>query len=1552
MNPSELKQFLIPEFESQGFDKKILEDLERESISGKVFMTMKEEDFKETIPSANFGVRRLLKMVIEQCTKTVESKPMPEHLCKFDSIVGPTDKYVKGHCADVNSYLRGKTTTPVRNFHLVKDDDKEVELDDMSMKVVTFASACLNDRRNGTIYFGISPSTGDGHKTGEIVGVSHPQEVVQDRINAYLTSAFSSVQKNVISGTIRNARFVPVIDDDFPKTDVFVVEVDVLPNSSMMAEETIRTKLKHLTEYNKKDSKSAVFRFSDEGYPAIVSPDEMTNYERDKSRIIQQRKQDEKNSIVEPTPDLRVRLRNLLTGGTEKFEDTSYIFLMTSPIDSHMDQAYLLKNASFIKNLRPEVVFDFDPKGSTDGIYNNLDSQQEEKMRVLVIPNNFEKEGKKHEEYTNFLDGLANESKISWIFCNGYTEMSIDPMTPTDWNRKRRSAFQDGLKFYIENFNKDRIIFMICLFSKNYSAMIEACDEVVTKLPENWLLIAETESVAKLWQDQILARNRVEKKDLLDRCVIGMPWEQINTTINQTLREPESHECYLPCSTGALIEVREKKLKDWCDIDVLSAGEFKIPEAGKEKRKKDMEENFYKGEQVDWLNFFFHDQVLKRDIHQEFKKLVIEAVQGRGKDEEDKVTTVAILHQPGAGGTTSSKQVLWDLRKEYRCCVVNTITDQTADQLDEIRCFGDSNPKPLLILIDDEDEEKYNQIAAKLEEKGRRRWRDQQESFNVYCTIILCTRRTSLPKQLKSRQISLRQELNINELDWFKKKSETLKSRFERNKDNNVNPKFLISFNILKENFNKDYVSKVVKEFSDDVKSPKEVKLLKVVSLLNSFDPDFKPIRVSCLDKILENQQNHRVMPQHPGNLKRNVGWEANLSQGVKVLLNLSSNRNQAGKARKCLRVFNKVIAQEIFKKMKERTGQKESEIMLELIESGLYEEPTYDAKHFQGIINSVMKKREYNSDGRKHKFSQFVLYVQQNEGAEVALMLLENLFEMTKDPFTAQQISRFYIELKNWSRAEFYAKRATSLLPGNSFLWDTHGQVFKNQLYDKLASQKTLERAEGFNPSEIHKLIELTESCINCFRKAQKISEDEFTTGGENNFAGYFGELRAIVILLSALKLCPAFNKDDMLHRYLVDQQYKLSCFDEHDSDYLKNLEKFATEAMRRLDEEYLQMKGNINLDIVAPKFDFDRKSLLDLKVNLDDYFGEPNDATPRNLCESDACEYRLRRARKLGGTSLNLLLRMRQDGQLSSLVQIYNLLIENVNSRINFDDLRSILDTVTVYLLDYSPPPGLEYEQILKWCKKLYSLNSTNISARSYLEIYLYYVLYNFPTDERQGFELCMPLDLVNAIHNWHLAFIKNYPKCTREEIRLKRRETTLFFLGNGKPLQDIVHQDSLEVMSDFSLQEKWQLQDVRAKLRLQMGILVHGGEKINMSIITKEGNRFELIIPTSHRVTKRDMWQKRVYFYIGFSFSGPRAFGMTLNESVQSVPHPMHVKPAVFVPSKKQPPPTLLQLFRDLKYTEAEIEKNKNNPKAKAILLRKHEEISAAMKKLVGE
>ena len=1481
MSCNELRQYLAPKFQEEGIKDTLLDDLEENEISGSVFLTLKEDDLRELLPNASFGARRKLIMIIKELSES----PLPPtesegrvYLRKFDTPVDHMDKYHLGRCCDTSSCVTDKTTQPLRLFNIIEtDDNREESLEFIGSAVVKFASACINERRNGTVYFGVSPDGSRNLKVGEIVGVDIPREEVEEIIRRYLGKCFEQAQRSVVKNTVRDPKFVPVIDSSKSGKRLWVVEVDICPSQNILGDDRIITlnKLAGLP----KSPKHGLYGFSVDGVPKLLSSDETLQFEKDHSRIVSQRRREEEEKSFIPRVDLRAKLLGLLTGGCDVMQDNVYPFLMLSPLTDDMNQNYLSENMPFVKALKPELVLDFDPKGSTDGVYFNLDEKQEESMQVLVT-DNFDRKLNEKKDIESLKENLAELSRTAWMFCNGYQAMCLEPATRYDWKKSRKEGFMNALQFFIENYGADRIILIVCLFSDNYDIMLDACDEVLSKLQSGWIVLAESEDIARRWKEKLLDNCTVDQSELRERCVVGMTWLEVNSTLCQAAQVTPPQTCLLPTSNGARVEVREKKLKDWCDLELLTATDLEVDIDKSNQIRKDVEQQFYKGEQADWLNFWFEDQVLKRDIHYPLRQRVEEALKGHHKEEENMVSVVPILHQPMSGGTTSARQILWELRTRYRCCILLNISEDTIDQLEGLRKYKDPSPLPLLILIDNEDDEKYIQLRGRLEEKGRKLWRgsDLEEPCHVYCTIVLCIRRPSLPKEIKKDQIVLRQELTKRELEWFQHKSEKLTQVYTKDNRSNVNPKFLISFNILKENFNKDYITRVVKEFTEDVKSNSEIELLKFVSFLNTYDPYFKSVRVSALDKFIVNTGGASVASEVG---RRKLQWEAQLSQSVKVLLNLSTNREIHRKSRTFIRVFNKIIAEYILNNMKKRCDQTDSEIMRQILISGLFQNrfgELQDTKSMKILINNIVKKREMEPDGKKrYRFSKFVRQVEEVEGADVAVEILEYVFEENEDAFTAQLISRYYIKLKNWLKAEKFAIRATELLPGNSYLWDTLGQVFREQLLGNLDKGNP-----GDGPIDIHNFLEISQKCVEVFQKEQEVSEREITYSGEDNLAGFFGELRVTALIMKALAQMPCFGDASNFQKFLIDKSTDVCMavpLKGEEIYFLKDQFISAKKAMRKLDDEFLQIKDTSNYDVTLPVRDNNRSELIKIKIDLDQYLEAPGNQVPRNMPVELQHEYRSELIRKCGGNSLNQLLILRSKDEEKEINRVFHLVSENMRQPpFSLEDIRTFLDVSTVLLADGRAPKSLTFNYLLDLSRQLYS--KPQVDGYQYLEPYLYFIMYNFPTEERQRERLCPMVDLKKAIEKWFEAFQQKYQKYNREDLALRRKVKTIFFLANGPPLFDIVHQDMLdEKMKEASRQDKWQLPEVKEKLRLMRGLLLTHGDKVRLRVTNAAGNSFQIDIATSYHVKKKEMWQKQVYFYLGFSFSGPKAFGMSL-------------------------------------------------------------------------
>ena len=1464
MSCNELRQYLAPKFQEEGIKDTLLDDLEENEISGSVFLTLKEEDLGKLLPNAKFGALRKLTMIIKELSES----PLPPtesegrvYLRKFDTPVDHMDKYHLGRCCDTSSCVADKTTQPLRLFNIIEtDDNREESLEFIGSAVVKFASACINERRNGTVYFGVSPDGSRNLKVGEIVGVDIPREEVEEIIRRYLGKCFDPAQRYVVKNTVRDPKFVPVIDSSKSGKKLFVVEIDICPSQNIVKDGRIITL--HELEGFPTSHNDGMYGFSDVGLPKLLSSNERRLFENDHRLIVSQREREETEKKSVSLVDLRKKLLGLFTGGHNVMQDAVHFFLMLSPLSDHMDQQYISENLLFAKELKPELVLDFDPNGSTEGVYFNLDEKQDDSMRVL-IPENFDMPKNQNQELNSLKEILRAEvSRTAWMFCNGYANMP--KYSDVDWKKKRKKGFRNALHFFIESFGPDRIIPIVCLFSDNYEEMLDACDEVVSELSNNWIVLAECEEIARRWSGSMLGRCTTVQNILRKRCVLGMRWSEVNSIFLQATQVAPRYAHTLRTSKGPFVEVREKMLKDWCDLEILTAGDLQVDPEKSSQMRKEVEQKFYKGGQAQWLNFWFGGQVLEREIHKDLLSKVEMALMGNYKEEETMVTVISLLHEPGAGATTSARQVLWELRTKYRCCIVQTISDSTPDQLHEVRRYKDTSPMPLLILVDNEDEDKWIQLRGSLEEKARKCWResDSENPCHVYCTILLCKMRSSLPISITDDQAVLCHSLTENELKLFQEKSKELNKEYTKNEESYLLPKFLISFNFMKENFNQDYITRVVKEFSESVMKGSEIELLKFVSFLNTYDPLFKPITVSALDKLIVNTDYASVASEDG---QRSLHWEAGLSQSVKVLLNLSTNLEGHRKPRTDIRVVNKNIAEKILKNMKIRSNQSDSQIMQQILKSGVFKDP--ELKEMQIMINNIVKTREIEQDGKKKRFSKFLSDVEVNEGSETAVKVLECIFAENKDAFTAQLISRYYINLKNWPQAEKFACKATEMVPGNSYLWDTYGQVFKEQLQEKVRE----------SACDVHKFIEISQKAIDVFQREQAVSERE----AGRNLAGYFGELWTTVRLLKFIAAMPHFNKPGDLQKFLVSEatnHHMRDYLTEEEIRFLKNLRSSSAKATRKLDDEFLQMKDNSNYDGTHTGREENRSELFSLKIDLGKYFGAPTDQVPKGLSQESQKTYRLAQIMRRGGNSLTSLLTLRSKGDEESLFKVYTFAFQNVTQPpVSFDDAKTFLNVATVLLADQrTNPKSLTYSLLLEMSKLLYSKPPADDRYQD-LEQYLYFIMYNFPTEERQNQKLCPIFDLQTAIKKWFDAFKDKYQKHPKE-VNTSEKPTTLFFLANGPPLHDILHQDKLDKkMKEVPRDEKWKLPEVRQKLRVMKGLLDSKGERIKIYGKTGSGNSYEIDVPTAYPVKERIMWQKKVYYYLGFTYSGPKAFGV---------------------------------------------------------------------------
>ncbi|XP_060084576.1 sterile alpha motif domain-containing protein 9-like [Ylistrum balloti] len=1513
MNEEEICK-VLQEFdpESSRLDENILKVFKQEHIDGKIFKYLNSEDTKELLHGFAFRDRKNLLIIRDELINLEkEGKPMPsvdrpqarkmkakytdrkryfrETLRKFESPAGNLENYRKSASIRTSITRPHNLIEPVHLFLNKTWESTEEKVKWIAEETVRFAAACMNERTNGTIHFGVEQKANSEWLEGEIVGIDVDKDSCKRAMYQAITSHFYDDQIELGLKCIRPVEFIGVTNDDTCERQLVVVEVDIVPNSTLLQEEAV---------YVKFEDKMFFYRFvNDDPHPLVQTEEQIRQYMKFKKQLAQCRK--ERENIPKRVPiqeDLRQKFLNLFSGGYETLSEEMYPIIFLSPLECDTVHNFT-ENFQFVDDIKPCVIFDFNSSSDVNGMYHFVEVEKEQVVKVLTTENfdrNSVENKTDHERRNHLFDDLRTSALRPWVFCNGYDAMKKEPMDVLDWKRNRSEGLKEALRFYGEEVPNGRAMVIFLLLSKNYDVLLEAAEDVILKFQDQWMLLAPSEDIANNWMAELLRRKSIDKNTMQERCIIGLPWNHVNIMLQKLVSTNNRGSCEIATSKGAFCFLRDKVRNELYDLDVLSRIECDDTEITQdseklEKHRRESQEAFFRGNEVTWWNYWFGaDHVLRRSQHSRLMEILADALKGNQNDDDCRIAVVSLMHQPGAGGTTSARQLLWDSREKYRCCVVKQISDQTCDQISLLRNYEDpSTPNPPIVLLDNCDEEDFQNLYASLENRARLTARRSETTpFSCFCVLLLCTRRTNLPTKVGQSVVLLKHELDPRELDWFNMKYESLEQKYQN--ENGVNPRLLISFNILKENFKHEYITRTVQQYVDSIEVNKEKDLLLYLAMMNSYDIDFQSLPISAFDSMMMNGQTKEgaisfglVSPRRQSFGNRH--WENNMSSSLQVLLNRSS-RGGLGTNLHALSIISKLFAREIFKFLQKKLQMETSAAMLQFLNSDVFNNQNRSVDQVKRIVKDILKKREQLEDGKRESFSPLIVEIYKNEDPDQAAKVLLKGFDMTQDPMIAQQIARFYMSFKNWEEATKYAKMASQMKQNNSYLWDTYGLVYKNRLQEKY--ECCLQQGTKLSFSDTREVIQLAKTGIDIFHKEQSVSEQE--KHASTNDAGYYNEVHLVILLLDLLKVSSSITG---LHNILVDKelQYQKVASPELDKesfDNLRTLRFYTDAAMRKLEDKTTQLKDSAMKNAHLSKSGFAYRTLPRLRENVDSYFGEDTDEVPETLSEKDQADFRRRRIRKLGGRSLANILELRREPEGGcKLEAIFRHLQSILNSEnVTAFDIKSFISVAIVMHITKVRRDPYPYQKLVELSKRLYNMQNTSADELPYLEVFLYLLMLHWPTENRQHLQLYPVGKLPDAMQKWKTAFQRNHPRQMDGNPYRLKRETTYFFLGNGKEYDEIVYYEELHGSHTgryYKGDTVWsQPQNINRLKRLE-GILINNGTEVSVHIETAGGNKTQIVIPTGMHIGQRNLWQKRIYFYLGFTWLGPKAFDVSQND-----------------------------------------------------------------------
>lgn len=843
------------------------------------------------------------------------------------------------------------------------------------------------------------------------------------------------------------------------------------------------------------------------------------------------------------------------------------------------------------------------------------------------------------------------------------------------------------------------------------------------------------------------------------------------------------------------------------------------------------EENFYRGAPPRWFNFYISDQrvadgsgtpFIKRDGY----NTLVQTVQLKGKTPG--ITIVKLFHQPGCGGTTLAMKVLWDLRKIFTSAVLTDSASNTTNIAEEVvQLFKDGNRKTVLLLVNNMQRLEALQESIKIEMASREMHVDSRKAAVI---ILNCVRKDAV--QMASHVVFLQNVLSKDEKIQFDEKRDELRKRY------GDKSKQFHGFNIIQTNFSKTYIKEACAVFinTTTAESPQMTQLAACLSLLNAYVPGSYLLESQCLDFFKHDDYAHGDFP-----LKERMSTFGHL------IITFQEDRSSEMKV--C--IAHRMIAQHCTELLAE-TGTTRSETASYLLTHFNSDEfPSFLVSFIKDMLTKRETKpnEEDSGNGTRiiedvERFSRLILDIQSVEDKlECVNVLVVASERFNRNAFFPQALARFYsIELKNYIEAEKWAKIAKLRYPQSSFIADTLGQVYKNQL--KNQKRDATPRA----------ILELASKAIEAFKDEERLAENESGTETRGDGTTKISKVFNIHGQFGYLDVC------NLLYKKLVSQ----------DDTWREVLTKKAplNSVLRSLgDAEHSRFKvliDGLKDDIERKCAFFDTYLTYSKPEQKDDpaYISKGTLECYKNFVgNSPSKDFKAEGAaliqklkENLADTSAGVLSCLDRECRESDLKEITTWW-EKI-----FLQKGSVV-ALANYILAHIMLRNMEAELPLD-CKHLdaFKQKMPRIPSQS-PELHMLVLLLSWPTESEAN---CV-LDLNRLIHNMHCSYEVTYKAQFRS-----RYLRPLFFIGNGEGLNRIVHRKNLE--QNVQTRQDWTrdtiFQDATVKARL---VRVQGVVRNYRVFATIGGAAIEV-----HANIQNCLWKaQQVSFYLGFTIRGPVAF-----------------------------------------------------------------------------
>ncbi|XP_072507587.1 sterile alpha motif domain-containing protein 9-like isoform X1 [Notamacropus eugenii] len=1395
---------------------------------------------------------------------------------------------------------------PVHEYKALTTTEGATEKDIMmkfSNEVFRFASACMNCRTNGTIHFGVKDKP-----HGEIVGVKLTEKdksTFIDHFDKKIEDYFGKEDVGAAKHCIKPPRFVEVLLKNGMTSDKFVIEVDIIPEHSICEKKYFPIKMQICKENRwEKNAEFSLFVRDGASSKDIYANPKQKEAER-RAFISRLESQDKSRKAAEECrPNERKtesegrKLVHLLTGDQD-LDNSCYYWYILVVNKCHPNQ---IEHLDFLKEIRWFAVLEFDPESESNGVAKAFRKTQ---AANLHFPNQYQ------DNTTSITDKIENLNLFkqpSWIFCNGRSDIGVEehqPLEPSLWFKKRATKVRKLISLLtcedIMQRGKFLVVFLLLSpVNDPKDPFIETFSTFYQELGgmDDILSISVDPQTGSQWKD--LLEVRFSDTDLKNRCITTLSLEQLNGTILTLKPQTESPLRFLP-SNGSSIVLQKKDEDSMTALEILCENECKGTDIEKDETKftefqKSKEEHFYLGGKVSWWNFYFSSEnysspFIKRDSYQKLEEMIQSLA---NSPRETCAEVINLYHHPGCGGTTLAMHVLWELKSKFRCAVLKSKTSDFGDigtQVTTLLTYCSENQQhhlPVLLLVDDFEEleivsDLCNHINSAIEEA--------YIQYETPLVIILNCMRSQRPEKDAKNPDSV---AVINKLS--SKEQRAFYSKFEEIKKKHQNCRDFYSFMIMKENFDRNYIKNVVKHNLKGLNvDSKEGQLISFLSLLNSYISDSDISVVQCENFLgLTKQREYwsrRCLEDKMGNystiLIRTKGVDCGRYEGV--------------------RIIHPLIASHCLEELKLTSEMAKSEIALKLLKENEFYQPGIRRDKFVRTVQMLLLKRqkEYSKETSNPRkdintlFSPFIVDIQKEEGNDqVQKVLSEGTIRFEHYALIYQALARhFYINENNFEDAINWAEKAKKRSPGNSFVSDTLGQVYKSQLIfykDKICQGRIV------SPQELEGLLRIAEKASKAFRESQQHNEyrdhengpylRSKTRGGMYNTSCYLGEIEVSMQIIHLLEKVPFFDernrgvilqllygKSDLLLNPLIQQNEYYPVIKKHIL-YLNALQRRLQTTFGILQDYFSLLKVRDNeREILEEKNQAKMKGLLRQYISI--FF---NSETMQSMVTSFGKslpevnhwrELEASNAHRFSGLLKYLTENQKNAIKMENIVNIYKSLVGNANSSQTREKQNFILSNIILNCLK----PNSKFIQPLDKLKEMLQgvLQQVGLNF-SYPDPYFLATLLFWPENQQLDENA---RQLVKYITSLKRSFKEKYGQMCRV-----KQPFAHFYLGKGRGLNQLIHRERIEqcFQNDSDLRTLWQRGDVWREEKVKDLLLRLSGRVENDFVYVDHGTKENLEIPVQPALLgqlRRGRSMERVSFYLGFSTGGPIAYDIKI-------------------------------------------------------------------------